>query len=170
MNLQLDNLTFYKCLKSDLEEISKLASVIWPSAFKEILSEDQSKFMLEWMYNIETLEKKMDNGHLFYLTKETQTNVGFVGLQPDFPEKGKLRIHKIYLSQEYHGKGIGIWMMDQVEKLAQTMSLNYLHLNVNRYNKATEFYKKGGFEILFSEDIDIGNGYFMNDFVMQKKL
>lgn len=166
----MENLTFYKCLKSDLGDISQLASIIWPPAFKEILTAEQSKFMLEWMYNLNTLENQIDNGHLFFLMKDNQQNIGFVGLQPDFPEKGKLRIHKIYLSPECQGKKYGAWMMNQVEEQAQNMSLNYLHLNVNRQNKATDFYKKGGFEILYSEDIEIGNGYFMNDFVMQKKL
>lgn len=164
------NLTFNKCFKPHLSEITELAAIIWPPAFKEILTEEQSKFMLEWMYKTETLEQQVEKGHLFYIAKDEGANIGFVGLQPDFPEKGKLRIHKIYLSQNCQGKQIGKWMMDQVIELAKGMSLDFLHLNVNRYNNATEFYKKAGFEILFSEDIDIGDGFFMNDYVMEKKL
>jgi ribosomal protein S18 acetylase RimI-like enzyme len=43
-------------------------------------------------------------------------------------------------------------------------------LNVNRNNKALGFYQKFGFVILREEDIDIGNGYFMNDYIMVCKL
>jgi ribosomal protein S18 acetylase RimI-like enzyme len=45
-----------------------------------------------------------------------------------------------------------------------------LQLNVNRNNKAIDFYKKHGFEIIREEDNDIGEGFFMNDFVMEKKI
>ncbi|MGZ8545109.1 MAG: GNAT family N-acetyltransferase, partial [Flavisolibacter sp.] len=45
-----------------------------------------------------------------------------------------------------------------------------LRLNVNRNNSARSFYEKLGFEMIGEEDIDIGNGYFMNDYVMEKKI
>jgi hypothetical protein len=45
-----------------------------------------------------------------------------------------------------------------------------LELNVNRHNPATVFYQKMGFEIVYSEDIDIGQGFWMNDYVMRKTL
>jgi ribosomal protein S18 acetylase RimI-like enzyme len=45
-----------------------------------------------------------------------------------------------------------------------------LQLQVNRFNKAKEFYEKLGFTVIKTADFDIGNGYFMNDYVMEKKL
>jgi GNAT superfamily N-acetyltransferase len=164
------NLTFNTCLESDLVAVNRLAHIIWPPTFKDILSQDQLQFMLEWMYNIDHLKDQMKNGHLFYLLKSGTEEIGFVGLEPNFPELGTLRIHKIYLLPTHQGKGWGKWMMDEVEKVALANDLEKLHLNVNRYNKASEFYQKIGFEIITSEDIDIGNGYFMNDFVLTKVL
>jgi ribosomal protein S18 acetylase RimI-like enzyme len=38
---------------------------------------------------------------------------------------------------------------------------------VNRHNRALHFYEKQGFKIIREEDIDIGSGYFMNDYVME---
>lgn len=48
------------------------------------------------------------------------------------------------------------------------MNATVLELNVNRQNKARIFYEKFGFVIVEEKDIPIGNGYFMNDYVMQK--
>jgi ribosomal protein S18 acetylase RimI-like enzyme len=45
-----------------------------------------------------------------------------------------------------------------------------LLLNVNRNNPTKGFYEKLGFTVIKEEDIDIGNGYFMNDYVMEKKV
>jgi len=38
---------------------------------------------------------------------------------------------------------------------------------VNRYNKAKDFYEKAGFIIKETADIEIGGGFFMNDYVME---
>ena len=35
---------------------------------------------------------------------------------------------------------------------------------------AINFYKKNGFQIIREEDVDIGNGYYMNDYVMSKSI
>ncbi len=168
--LKQEELSFFKCSKNELLRINKLAHVIWPQTFKPILTDMQIAYMLDWMYKVEKLEKQYDNGHLFFLVKYLETDIGFVGLQPNFPEKNKLRIHKIYLDPDYHGKKIGKWMMDQIEILAVQLSQQFLQLNVNRHNKAVQFYQQNGFTILHSEDLDIGHGFYMNDFVMEKKL
>jgi len=44
---------------------------------------------------------------------------------------------------------------------------NRLLLQVNRDNNANGFYEKHGFTILKEIDLAIGNGYFMNDYVME---
>lgn len=166
----MQNLTFYKCIETDMEIIHDLAHIIWPPTFKDILSENQLQFMLNWMYDTNHLIDQIKEGHIFYLLKEGNEAIGFAGLEPNYPEIGSLRIHKVYLLPNQQGKGLGKWMFNQIEQIALSNGLNELHLNVNRYNKATEFYKKNGFEIIKTEDIDIGNGYFMNDYVMTKKL
>ncbi len=167
---QFNNLTFYKCSENELEIITDLARRIWPDTFRSILTNDQLEYMLEWMYNPKHLRKQRENGHMFYLVKDNETEIGFVGLEPNFPSQSHLRIHKIYLLPSEQGKGIGKWMMDQVNEIGREKMLDFLHLNVNRFNRASGFYRKIGFQIIDEEDIDIGNGFFMNDFVMQKKL
>ena len=45
-----------------------------------------------------------------------------------------------------------------------------LFLNVNRFNKAIQFYTKMGFIITDTVDVAIGNGYFMEDYIMEINL
>jgi ribosomal protein S18 acetylase RimI-like enzyme len=71
---------------------------------------------------------------------------------------------------ECQGTGAGKILMDEVIKRTADAGNKSLLLNVNRDNPALGFYKKKGFEIIKTEDIDIGNGYFMNDYVMELKI
>jgi len=166
----MESLMFNRCSIEDLERVSILAEEIWPISFAKILSPAQIEYMLEWMYSADQLKTQFLSGHLFYLAKMDDIEVGFVGLEPNHPEMDHLRIHKIYLHPKHQGKKIGKWMTEQVEVLAKNLKLKYLHLNVNRHNTAVDFYLKCGFKTIDTEDIDIGNGYFMNDFIMRKKL
>ena len=64
---------------SEVEEVTKLAHLIWPHTFREILTPEQLQFMLEWMYNPETLTSQIQSGHLFFLLENEQGNIGFIG-------------------------------------------------------------------------------------------
>jgi ribosomal protein S18 acetylase RimI-like enzyme len=79
-------------------------------------------------------------------------------------------LHKIYLLPQSQGKGAGKLLMETVEKRAVANGSKVISLNVNRFNKAQIFYRKHGFEIVGEEDIDIGRGYLMEDFKMEKKI
>jgi len=94
--------------------------------------------------------------------------VGYTAIEPK--ENNHFKLHKIYLSPSLQGKGIGRFLLEEMEKKAKTLGAEKLFLNVNRFNKAIHFYQRHGYNILREEDIDIGNGYFMNDYVMQKNL
>lgn len=159
---------------SDIREISidqvhvirDLAERIWPSTFKEILSGEQITYMLQWMYNEKTLADQISNGHHFFVLEDNQEAIGFLGVEPNYPAQNALRIHKIYLLPEKQGLGLGKKMIEFAQQKAKEMNCTRLHLNVNRFNPAVDFYKRIGFVVLKEEDIDIGNGYLMEDFVM----
>lgn len=149
--------------------IQQLANEIWPVCYAEILSQEQLKYMLDLFYTPEALKTQAEKGQEFYLLEENQEPLGFLGIQRNYPETGDLRIHKIYVRMNYHGSGFGKFMLKWAENEAFSKGFSRIHLNVNRFNKAKSFYEKNGFEILFSEDIEIGKGYLMEDYVMVKK-
>lgn len=154
-----------------LSRVEDLARKTWPSTFKEILSQAQIDYMLNWMYNLTTLEQQIEAGHIFYVFKENQKDLGFIGVELNYQNTQKLRIHKIYVLPTAQGKGVGAKLIKHVTLcIAVPEKQTHLHLNVNKYNAAVSFYEHLGFVSVKEEDIDIGNGFFMNDFVMEKKL
>lgn len=150
----------------ELHHVTDLAHKIWPSTFAEILSTDQIDYMLKWMYTPSTLEKQCADGHQFYGIEMDGEWVGFMGVELKHPTIDAIKIHKLYVLPALHGKGLGREFIQFAVDLGRQGGFKQLLLNVNRYNKAVSFYQHIGFNILKEEDISIGEGFLMEDFVM----
>lgn len=153
----------------EVQIVHDLAHRIWPHTFKDILTPAQIEYMLEMMYSIESLSKQINAGHQFLVWEENEKPVAYIGIEQNYPETGKLRIHKIYVLPEMQGTGLGTQLIHLAKSIAIEHKCTSLHLNVNRFNKAVAFYQRIGFQIIKTEDIDIGNGYLMEDYVMEWK-
>jgi GNAT superfamily N-acetyltransferase len=159
--------TLVRKLNTDeLQIVQDLAYATWPDTFKEILSPEQIRYMLDWMYNLETLKEQVKAGHQFFVCMIDGIPVGFIGLEPFHPDEHKLKIHKLYVLPSTQGTGVGKILFKQAVIVARELKIERIVLNVNRYNKAVEFYKHLGFTVAYEENIDIGNGYWMEDYVM----
>ena len=156
--------------REELPIITRLAHEIWPIAFAEILSPPQIEYMLNWMYSQEKFTEQFDNGHYFFGGFINDKAVGFMGIEPHFPTAHSLKIHKLYVLPTLHGHGYGKAFIEQAKTEATKNECTSLVLNVNRFNKAVQFYQHLGYTIIKEENIDIGDGYLMEDHVMELKL
>lgn len=152
--------------------IHKLAQKVWPATFSGILSADQIAYMMELMYSPDSLKTQFAELSEFIIMKDHGIEAGFAAYQLNYnPEQKVAKLHKIYLLQEFQGSGLGRALIDKVCDIAAKEGCRLVSLNVNRYNiKAINFYKKLNFITTKSEDIDIGNGFLMEDYVMEKQL
>lgn len=160
----------HRLQKSQLQIVRDLAHKIWPSTYSSIISQEQISYMLNWMYNIETLENSYDTNHAFFAVFDGDEPLGFIDLELDNPEQYWMKLQKIYVLPEKQKLGVGLALMDYTFLFAHENGMKHITLQVNRTNKAVSFYERLGFYVADEQDFDIGNGYFMNDFVMQKDL
>lgn len=156
-----------KAKEEDIAIISDLAEQIWPQTYSAYISEEQLWFMLDKMYNRGELLSQLESGHTFLLASENGMDVGFAGFSVIDIENNTYKLHKLYVLPEMHGKGVGKILVNEVVNLAARKGGKTLQLNVNRNNNAKDFYLKAGFNIKETVDLDIGNGFFMNDYVME---
>ncbi len=152
----------------DISLIRELTFKVWPQTYAAILSLTQIEYMLEIMYSKASLQRQMEEGSQFIIVYDDKEPVGFASFQETEPHIFKL--HKIYVLPSYQGKGTGKFLISYIIDELKSKNAKALQLQVNRYNKAKSFYEKLGFIVLYEADFDIGNGYFMNDYVMEKKL
>jgi diamine N-acetyltransferase len=160
--------TIRNATSQDIPLIRDLTLRIWPQTYSSILTQEQIDYMLEMMYSESSLQKQMSEGCQFMIVYDDKKPVGFSSIQEIKPTIFKL--HKIYILPSEQGRGTGRFVIDFILRDIKEKGGSALQLQVNRYNKAKDFYKKLGFTVIEEKDFDIGNGYFMNDFVMQKVL
>lgn len=159
-----------KASTEDYEIIRDLANRTWFTTYSEILSQEQLDYMLEMMYSLQAYtEQILIKSHHFLLASEEGIFFGFASYELNYHSE-TAKIHKLYVVPEAQGKGVGQKLLSVIQNEALKNSNDKIVLNVNRFNKAVNFYQKAGFEKAGEEDINIGNGYLMEDFIMRKEL
>ncbi|HTB51302.1 MAG TPA: GNAT family N-acetyltransferase [Ferruginibacter sp.] len=155
-----------------IEQIIHIANISWKETYKNILPEQQLQYMLQLFYSREALQKQIEEyKHQFIVLVDDETIAGFASYSVKaIDDSTTYKLHKIYIDPEQQRKGIGKKLLDFIITDVTSKGAEYLELNVNRSNKAIHFYQKLGFIIISEADIDIGNNYFMNDYVMRKAL
>jgi len=160
-------LNYKKAGRQDVVLIAALAERIWKKHYITIISMEQIEFMLEKMYSAESLSRQMEEGHEFTLVYLDDRPVGYISLSTK--DHKNYFLHKFYVEADEQAKGIGSKLLAQI--LASLKEAESIELTVNRQNyKAINFYFKNGFVIRDVADFDIGGGYFMNDFIMVRKI
>lgn len=160
-----------KATTEDIKTIQAIAKETWPVTFGEILSESQIDYMLEMMYSTEAIMRQMTaQNHVFFLAIESSKPVGYLSVEANYKGQSKTKIHKIYILPSAQGKGIGKLLIEKATQVAKERQNLWLSLNVNRNNVAVKFYETVGFATVGQENIDIGNGFLMEDYIMDKQI
>lgn len=163
--------TIKKANASDYELLNKLGTQIFPDTYKDIISPSQMSYMLEWMYSPENIKKQIEEeGHVYFIAYNEYEAAGYVSVQPE--GKDIFHLQKLYVLPRYQGCGLG--------KILFKKAMSYIHeihssscqmeLNVNRHNPALGFYERMGMKKIREEDFPIGNGFYMNDYIMGIKI
>jgi GNAT superfamily N-acetyltransferase len=161
-------LTIHFTTTSDVKLIHDLALIVWPQTYTDIISKEQIDFMMEMMYSESSLKLQMENGCHFLIIYDKDDPVGFASFQEIASSIYKL--HKLYVLLSHQRKGTGRFFINFIINILKKRGAAALQLQVNRKNKAKSFYEKLGFTIIQEADFDIGNGFFMNDYVMERNL
>ena len=149
--------------------IASLAGVIWRAHYPGIISTGQMDYMLAKMYSLEALRDELRRGAIRY--ERLLVGDEFAGFASHGPtEHGKLfKLHKLYLHPAWHGRGLGSLLLRHCEGEVCKLGAERLMLTVNKGNsKAIAAYRRNGFAITDSVVVDIGGGFFMDDYVMEK--
>lgn len=160
----------YQAGIEDIPILIHLAEKTWSHTYQSILEKEQIDYMFEEIYSPESLEKQMAvSGHTFLILKKDEQPVAYASFSKRTEDPSKHKLHKIYVLPSEQGNQFGKMLLSEVERRVLEEGNNILELNVNRYNEAKSFYEKSGYLVVKEEDIPIGK-YWMNDYVMSKKL
>lgn len=165
------NIILRDVLPEEYIAVRNLAETIWPVCYKDILSVEQIKYMLEMMYAQDVITREVSEGIHYCFIESAGVIAGFLSWGPWHAADHTAKLHKIYLLPDKQGQGIGSRAIEMVKKQVEAMGIRRLRLNVNRQNfKAIQCYANNGFTMVQLENNDIGNGFFMTDYVMETKI
>ena len=152
--------------ESELWELAVTANKVWHEFFPCILSPEQIDYMVEKFQSYEALKNQIKNDNYeYYFINYNGERAGYIGIKND---GDRLFLSKLYLIKDFRGKGIASKTFEFIKTLCKERNLKAVWLTVNKYNENTiSVYLKKGFEIIDSQVADIGNGYVMDDYIMQ---
>lgn len=162
----------------DIDAVRRLAHEIWHRHYPGIITAEQIEYMLERGYSREALIRFVahdeaggapeDRG--IALARVGEVPVGFVAWCPA-DTRGVMKLERLYILPEYHGKGIGRALIEHVVERARAAACRRMTLNVNRNNTGSiRVYERCGFAIAGQGDFPIGGGFVMEDFIMEREL
>lgn len=152
----------------DIPIIRQIAEIAFPETYKNIIPEGQIPYMMEWMYSHESLNKQItEENNTFFLANILGENVGYVSIRPDGEDV--YHLEKLYVLPDYQHNRVGQKLFNHALNFARQKNGKpcKVQLNVNRNNPAFGFYKHQGMTVANIGDFDIGNGFFMNDYIME---
>lgn len=164
------NIEFLKAEVKDIELIRELAEESWRAGYASILSAQQIDYMLAEMYSVAEITVQFNNpSYHYYLIYGEEKPVGFLGFENEY-ELFTTKLHRLYLIPEYKGKGIGKAALIFLKETARETDDTKIILNVNKNNPAKSIYESQGFRVYNEAVIDIGNGFVMDDYLMEYTL
>ncbi len=151
---------------SSYKMIADLARSIWTEHYTPIIGEQQVTYMLNKFQSAQAIKEQIDQGGHYYLLNLNEKPVGYFSyvLNPK-----SLFLSKLYVLNSARGNGIGSQALAFIAAQVKKFDLSKIELTVNKYNtNSINVYEKMGFVNVNSIVQDIGNGYIMDDYVMEK--
>ena len=166
------DISIKRACEKDLQTIHEMAEVVFRETYKTILSPEQMDYMMEWMYSLPSLKDQVDRGHVYYIARVKDEPQGYVSVRKDSVDEDGTEVwhlEKIYVMPLAQGSGFGHRLLETANQHVRDNHSGVrarIELNVNRNNPAVGFYLKEGLTILRQGDFPIGNGFYMNDYIM----
>ena len=167
--VSMSDVNIIKAGVEDLPLIHDMAQVVFRYTYRDILSSRQMEYMMEWMYSFPNLHKQLSGGHVYYIAYTSGRPCGYMSIQKEGIDSGVMvfHLHKLYVMPSEQGKGVGKLLFNQaVDYVTNSFLPSRIELNVNRNNNAVGFYRHIGMRILREGDFHIGEGFYMNDYIM----
>jgi diamine N-acetyltransferase len=154
--------------EEQIATVVSLARKIWTEHYTPMIGKEQVEYMLGRFQSREAVSEQIRNGHLYFLIEEDGHSIGYIAIQP---KGGELFLSKIYVKSSMRRKGSGRKSVQFLETLARAGGFGRITLTVNKNNTGSiTAYERIGFKNLGSVVQDIGSGFVMDDFKMEKIL
>jgi len=158
-------------LESDIADLVALARAIWYRHYPDMISVEQIEYMLGQRYHADLIRAQLKSGRAWWdKLVLNDAMVAFSSCELS-DHAGEMKLDKLYVRYDLRGQGYGSLLIRNVEQRARAAGCTRLCLQVNKNNRsAIEAYRRNGFTVAEEATFDIGNGFYMDDYVMAKQV
>jgi len=157
--------------EGDLAAVAELAGEIWRQHYPGIITSEQIEYMLARGYSRAALRRFVSEAGAGLALAYVGERLAAFAAYHRGERAGEIKLDKLYVHHDYHGRGVGSRLIAHVELAARAQQRTTLLLNVNKNNvSAIAAYERNGFAVRESVVVDIGAGFVMDDYVMAKQL
>lgn len=155
----------------EIQELASLAEVIWHEHFPGLISEEQINYMVAQFQSESAIRDQLENkGYTYFLGYVDDELVGYCGVCPEKDTK-RLFLSKLYIRKDQRGHGYARQLFNQAIALARTMDMQAIYLTCNKFNEhSLAVYDQMGFRTIDAVQTEIGEGFIMDDYIMQYDL
>ena len=148
--------------------LSFFAKDVFIDYYTNLIGKPQANYMADLFLSQEAIQNLINNGAIFKLVLDNNEPIGFIEY---IKEKDKVFLSKFYVRKDKRNKGIGRFMLNDCIEYTKNNNLNMIYLTVNKGNsQSIKKYDHIGFKRIDDVVNDIGNGYVMDDYIMQLEL
>jgi len=156
---------------ADFAAVGALARTIWLAHYTSIITTEQIEYMLEGRFTPDNLQRYIDaTDRWLYVLRLDAEPIGYCSCSLTTTPR-EMKLEQLYVLPALHGQGHGRRMLDAVVAKALELHCDTLMLQVNKRNtNAIDVYRRTGFTVRSEVVIDIGRGYVMDDFIMERRI
>lgn len=150
-----------------IQTVAYLAHKIWNQHYVTIIGQQQVDYMLDKFQDEEAIKDQIENGYDYFIIEHQKNPCGYLALVLNNDDM-KMMISKIYIDSDFRNLNLGSQLIDFSIDEAKKRGSKLIWLTVNKNNrKSIEWYQKRGFTIKENIKIDIGNGFIMDDYLIE---
>ena len=152
--------------EADIARLSEILEANFRSRLRGVVSDEQAEYMRTKFCTPDALRLEAARGDV-YLKLHHRGDIRAFASHCPTPVPDEWKLHKLFVDPQWHRKGFGDALIAYVQQQARSAGCKTLMLTVNKHNAgAIALYQKNGFEIREPIEIDIGNGFYLDDYVM----
>ena len=151
--------------EADVRRLAKVAKIVWREANVAFCTPEQVEYMIAKYQSVEAIMSQLMHGYRYFIMEEDGDILAYFGVQP---QGERLFLSKFYILAQNRGRGLFSVGLNVMSQICREENMSAIYLTVNRNNRhAYEVYLHKGFKIIAEEDNPIGEGFEMNDYIME---
>jgi len=152
---------------AQVAEVARMAHEVWNEHYVPLIGQAQVDYMVAKFQTAEAMHSQIASGYEYFQIHQSGQSVGYAAIRHDAAD-ARLLVSKLYVLSASRRSGAGRQTLVLMERMARERGATHLWLTVNKANPSVRAYERLGFDIVDAMVVDIGGGYVVDDYKMEK--